>query len=169
MLKTYLIIYLKIKNILGDEIINIFHIGSTAIPGIYAKPIIDILIEVNDIEKIDKYNDEFNKLGYVSKGEFGIEGRRFFLKGIYNRTHHLHIFETNNPEIRKHLNFRDYMISHSEMAEQYEKLKMELSIKFRYDNEGYCKGKEEFIRDIDKKAQDWFNVSKELKKYNNYH
>ena len=148
----------QIKNILGDEIIKSYHIGSTAIPGIYAKPIIDILIEVNDIKNIDNYNDEMNKLGYISKGEFGIEGRRFFLKGIYNRTHHLHIFETGNPEIRKHLNFKDYMISHPETAKQYEKLKKDLSIKFRYDNEGYCKGKDEFIRDIDKQAEEWFKI-----------
>lgn len=154
--KEYVKESVKIQGILGDEMIEIHHIGSTAIPGIYAKPVIDILIEVKDIKNVDIYNGEMNKLGYISKGEFGIEGRRFFLKGLYNRTHHLHIFEIRNPEIRKHLNFRDYMISHPKIAKQYEKLKKDLSIKFRHDNEGYCNGKDEFIKDIDKKAEEWF-------------
>jgi GrpB-like predicted nucleotidyltransferase (UPF0157 family) len=154
--------YLKeskiIQNILGDEMIKIHHIGSTAIQSIYAKPVIDILIEVNDIKNIDNYNDEMNKIGYIPKGEFGIKGRRFFLKGLYNRTHHVHIFETKNQEIRKHLNFRDYMIAHPKVAKQYEKLKKELSTNFRYDNEGYCNGKDEFIKDIDRKAEEWFKT-----------
>lgn len=84
---------------------------------------IDILIEVNNIKNIDGYNDEMDKLGYISKGELGIEGRRFFLKGLYNRTHHLHVFEIGNSEIKKHLNFRDYMISHPKIAQQYDELK----------------------------------------------
>ena len=145
----------KIQDILNNEIVGIFHIGSTAIPGIHAKPVIDILIEVKDIENIDKYNEKLHELGYISKGEFGIEGRRFFLKGPYDRTHHLHIFEKGDPEIIKHLNFRDYMIYHPETAKDYEKLKKDLSLKFRYDNEGYCNGKDEFIKDIDKKVKEW--------------
>lgn len=154
-IKDYLEESEKLKHILGDEIKQIYHIGSTAIPGISAKPVIDILIEVNNIKNIDNYNYEMKEFGYISKGEFGIDGRRFFLKGLHNRTHHLHIFETTNPEIRKHLNFRDYMISHPKIAKQYEKLKKDLAIKFRYDIEGYCNGKDEFIIDVNKKAEEW--------------
>lgn len=153
----------KIRDILNCEIVEIHHIGSTAIPGIYAKPIIDILIVVKDIENIDKYNEKMHGLGYISKGEFGIEGRRFFLKGLYDRTHHMHIFETGNPEIIRHLNFRDYMISHPETAKDYEKLKRGLSVKFRYDNEGYCKGKDEYIKDIDQRAKAWFESNSSSK------
>ncbi len=148
----------KIQNILGKEIIKMHHIGSTAIPGIYAKPVIDILIEVKDIENIDEYNHEMNKLGYIPKGEFGIKGRRFFLKGLYERTNHLHVFQTGDEEIQKHLNFRDYMISHPKIAKEYEALKKDLAVKFRHDNEGYCSGKDEFIKDIDKKAKEWFGI-----------
>ncbi|PAB60367.1 GrpB family protein [Anaeromicrobium sediminis] len=145
----------KIYSIMGNEIAEIHHIGSTSIPNIYAKPIIDILIGVKDIKNVDKYNNEMEKLGYIAKGEYGILGRRFFLKGLYNRTHHLHVFQIGNPEIKRHLNFRDYMLVHSKEAEDYEKLKKELAIKFRYDNEGYCNGKNDFIKDIDKKAEEW--------------
>lgn len=147
-----------VYDIICNEILKIHHIGSTSIPGIYAKPVIDILIEVKDITNIDRYNDELNKLGYISQGEYGIEGRRFFLKGLYHRTHHIHIFETGNSEIERHLNFRDYMIEHQEDANHYAKLKRELAIKFRYNIEGYCDGKNTYIKEIDKKAYEWSKI-----------
>jgi len=145
----------KIMLVLNDEIIDIYHIGSTSIKGIYAKPIIDILIGVSDINNIDKYNGEMEKLGYICKGEYGIEGRRFFMKGLYNRTHHIHVFKSGNPEISRHLNFRDYMNEHPSDARSYGELKRELAIKFKYDIDGYCDGKDDFIKDIDRKAEAW--------------
>jgi len=145
----------KICNILHSEIVDIHHMGSTAIPKTYAKPIIDILVEVKDIDNIDKYNKEVEKLGYIEKGEYGIGGRRFFLKGLYNRTHHIHIFQTGSPEIKRHLEFRDYMIAHPEDAKRYGKFKKELAKSFRYDIEGYCDGKNSFIKDMEKKAEEW--------------
>ncbi len=148
----------EISNIMPNEIFEIHHIGSTSIPNIYAKPVIDILISVKDIEGVDNYNIEMEKLGYMAKGELGILGRRFFLKGLYNRTHHVHIFQTGNPEIERHLNFRDYMIAHPDEARNYEELKKELATKFRHDNEGYCNGKDSFVKNIDKKAEEWTKV-----------
>lgn len=144
-----------IRSIMNNEIINMYHIGSTSIPGIYAKPVIDILIEVKDINDIDNYNKGMESLRYIAKGEFGIEGRRFFIKGLYNRTHHIHIFQTGNHEIARHLNFRDYMIAHPEEAKHYEDLKKELAIKFRYDIDGYSAGKDTYIKEIDRKAKRW--------------
>lgn len=147
----------KVCSMLNTEIIDVHHIGSTAIPQIYAKPIIDILVEVRDINNIDKYNEDMKKLEYIAKGEYGIVGRRFFLKGLYNRTHHIHIFQTGNVEIKRHLEFRDYMIAHSEEAKNYGELKKALAIKSMYDIEGYCYGKDNYIKDIDKKAKEWFS------------
>ncbi|ACA55781.1 GrpB family protein [Clostridium botulinum] len=147
----------KIYKIMKDEIVQIHHIGSTAIRGIYAKPIIDILVEVENINNVDNYNEEMKFLGYIPKGEYGIKGRRFFLKGLYDRTHHVHIFEKDDSEIERHINFRDYMIEHKEEAKQYEKLKKELALKFRYDIDSYCIGKDSFIKKIDEKAKLWVN------------
>ncbi|MCD3197518.1 GNAT family N-acetyltransferase [Clostridium botulinum C/D] len=156
---------IKIRNIMRDEVINIYHIGSTAIPGIYAKPIIDILVEVKKIEIVDIYNDKMMELGYVPKGEFGIEKRRFFIKGLYKRTYHVHIFQSGNSEIQRHLKFRDYMISHLEDAKRYENLKKELALKFRYDIESYCKGKDDFIKAIDKKIyNNWIDKMIKVKR-----
>ena len=73
----------KICNVMESEIINIHHIGSTAIPGISAKPVIDILVEVKNINCIDNYNSKMERLEYISRGEAGIEGRRYFFKGLY--------------------------------------------------------------------------------------
>lgn len=145
----------EIQNVMSDEIVEIHHIGSTSIPNIDAKPVIDILIGVKDIEKVDKYNEKMEQLGYIARGEHGITGRRFFLKGFYNRTHHVHIFQTRSSEIERHLNFRDYMIAHPKDAKNYGELKRELAVRFRNDIEGYCDGKDDFIKDIDKRAAEW--------------
>lgn len=96
-----------------QNVIAIHHIGSTAIIGIYAKPIIDILVEVKDINSVDGYNTAMETLNYQPMG-FGIVDRRFFRK--YNslgiRTYHVHVFETNSPQVTRHLAFRDYMNAH---------------------------------------------------------
>ena len=146
----------EIAAILGQEVIAIHHIGSTAIPNISAKPIIDILVEVHDIEKIDDFNEEIMKLGYQPKGEFGIPGRRFFIKGDdATRTHHVHIFQTGHPRVKRYLNFRDYMMAHPEEAQAYSRLKEELAQRFPEDIESYMEGKDGFIKEIDRKAKAW--------------
>ncbi|GAA0713104.1 GrpB family protein [Paraclostridium ghonii] len=144
-----------IYKIMGKEVVKVHHIGSTSIPGIDAKPVIDILVEVKNIENVDLYNESLKSLGYIAKGEYCIPNRRFFLKGIYKRTHHIHVFESGNSEIKRHINFRDYMIQHPEEAKQYAELKKELAKTFRYDIEGYCNGKDAFVKGIDKKAYEW--------------
>ncbi|WP_309740428.1 MULTISPECIES: GrpB family protein [unclassified Chamaesiphon] len=141
----------------GDNSIAIHHIGSTSIPTIYAKPIIDILVAVKDIEKVDDRNTEIAALGYVAMGEFGIAGRRFFRKDNErgSRTHHVHTFETGSPQIDRHLAFRDYMRSHPETAREYSQIKQQLAQKYPDDIESYMNGKAGFIKEIDRKAADW--------------
>jgi len=142
--------------VLGQEILAIHHIGSTAIPGIHAKPIVDILVEVRDIKRIDKFNAEMIEQRYRPKGEFGIPDRRFFIKGDdAQRTHHVHAFQAGNPEIERHLNFRDYLIAHPEEAQAYSRLKQELALKFPEDIESYMESKSGFIKEVDKKAKTW--------------
>lgn len=142
---------------LSENAIALHHIGSTAIPQIHAKPIIDILVEVKNIAKIDAQSSAIEALGYQAMGELGISGRRYFRKsneaGI--RTHHLHAFETKSPHIERHLAFRDYMISHPEEAQQYSELKRELANKYRNNIQGYMDGKDAFIKEIDRKAVQW--------------
>jgi GrpB-like predicted nucleotidyltransferase (UPF0157 family) len=96
-------------------------------------------------------------LGYEVMGEFGILGRRFFRKdneaGI--RTHHIHTFEASSAQVERHLAFRDYMRIHAEDAQKYSELKQELAKKYPNDIEGYMDGKDEFIKEMDKKSVEW--------------
>ena len=150
----------RITAFLGKEVQEIHHIGSTAIPSITAKPIIDILVVVHDINKIDKYNQVMINQGYIPMGEYGIPRRRFFIKGSdSNRTYHVHIFQTGDANIERHLNFRDYLIAHPEEAKAYSHLKEQLAKNFAEDIEGYMGGKSSFIKEIDRKARDCRNIS----------
>ena len=98
----------KLGNLFQTILVNIHHIGSTSVPGLSAKPIIDLLIEVTDIEKVNAFNNQMTELGYEAKEENGIPLRRYFQKGGDERTHHVHIYETGNSEINRHLTFRIY-------------------------------------------------------------
>lgn len=146
-----------VANALGENAIAIHHIGSTAIPHIYAKPIIDLLVEVKDILKVDKQNVAMETLGYQVMGELGISGRRYFRKNNQEdiRTHHIHIFEVGSAQIERHLVFRDYMIAHPEDAQRYSELKKQLAIENPTNIDGYVDGKSGFIEAIDKKAAQW--------------
>jgi GrpB-like predicted nucleotidyltransferase (UPF0157 family) len=142
---------------LGDNAMKIHHIGSTSIETIYAKPIIDILVEVSSIAKVDEQNSSMQLLGYQCMGEFGIKERRFFLKdnsdGI--RTHHIHVFEVGSAQITRHLAFRDYLNVQIEDALTYSSLKRSLAEKYPDDIESYMDGKHDFIQEIDRKAAEW--------------
>lgn len=140
----------KIKKIFEEIFVDIYHIGSTAVPRVKAKPIIDILVEVKDINKVDSYNKQMEELSYVALGEYGIPKRRFFQKGGNNRTHHVHIFEQASPQIKRYIDFRDYLISNLKVAREYSLLKEKLAEKYRYDIDKYQEGKESFIKKIDK-------------------
>jgi GrpB-like predicted nucleotidyltransferase (UPF0157 family) len=142
---------------LGDNVVAVYHIGSTAIPTIYAKPIIDMLVEVKDITKVDERDSAMQTLGYESMGELGILGRRFFRKNneVGIRTHHIHTFEIDSAQVKRHLAFRNYMSVHNEDAQRYSELKQKLAKKYPNDIEGYMDGKDEFIKEIDKKAAQW--------------
>ena len=132
----------KIKNILKDILVEVYHIGSTAVKGLAAKSIIDIMPVVTNISLVDKHNKEFVAIGYECMGEFGIEGRRYFRKGGDNRTHQIHIFEqSNHKDINRHIAVRDFLRTHPDIALEYGELKMERAYRFSEDIEGYCTGK----------------------------
>ena len=144
---------LLIKGILADNCIAIYHIGSTSVPGLAAKPIIDIMVAVKSLEKVDGTTDEFIKTGYEYLGEFGIAGRRYLRKGGDERTHQIHIFQAEDwNNIGRHLAFRDYMRIHEKEREEYAAIKKALAQKYPYDIDGYCDGKEDFVREIEKIA-----------------
>jgi len=154
----------KIRSALGATLVILHHIGSTAIPGIYAKPIIDILAKVISLEALDANPGGMRSLGYEAMGEFGIPGRRYFRKDDSSgvRTHHVHAFARESPQIARHLAFRDYLISHPRTAQAYSELKRELVPKCNGDIEAYMAGKDPFIKEVEYKALDWWQRGKEV-------
>lgn len=145
----------KLKDLFENKILNVYHIGSTSIPNIKAKPVIDIMVEVSNISEVDKFNNKMEQLGYEVMGEYGIPKRRFFSKGGDNRTHHVHFYEKGNEEIVRHLAFRDYMIAHPEEAKKYSELKQTLAEKFPTNIAKYIEGKNDYIKEIDNITKAW--------------
>lgn len=139
-----------IKQALGDNCVTIHHIGSTSVPGLSAKPIIDMLPVVHNIQAVDQTTKAMESLGYEAKGEFGIAFRRYFQKSNYVRTHNVHVYQEGDPEISRYLKFRDWMRSHPEDAEAYAKLKQELAVTSK-DMLQYCNGKDTFVASVDAK------------------
>lgn len=147
-----------ITEILRDNCISTYHIGSTSVPGLAAKPIIDIMIVVRSLEMVDAVAEKFSNIGYEYLGEFGITGRRYLRKGGNERTHQIHIFQADDyNNIERHLAFRDYMRTHEKERDEYAKIKKNLAQKFPYDIDRYCDGKENFVRDMEKRALAQYN------------
>ena len=128
------------------------HIGSTAVPNIHAKPVIDILLVVQKHAELDAKQAAMEALGYEARGEGGIPGRRFFRRDNKDgdRTHQVHAFEADSPQIARHLAFRDYMIAHPGIAQEYSALKQKLAAEHPNDIEAYMDGKDAFIHEIDR-------------------
>ena len=145
-----------LQKIFGLEIQMIHHIGSTSVDGLSSKPIIDMMPVVRDIRKIDAYNSAMIAIGYEPKGENGLPGRRYFQKGGDNRTHHVHMYELGNPEIERHLAFRDFLRVHSIIARKYGDLKEALAEQFPYDIDAYINGKDKLAKEIEKQALHWY-------------
>lgn len=131
--------------------LEIEHVGSTAIPWIPAKPIIDIVMSVGKPERVI---EDIEDCGYEYMVEKGVKGRFYFVKGQEeNRTHHIHLFEKDNQRYQDHLLFRDYLTENRDLAERYGKLKLELWRKNRGERRKYTEEKSDFITHILDKAR----------------
>ncbi|TFG11015.1 GrpB family protein [Candidatus Heimdallarchaeota archaeon] len=142
-----------ISSQISDFLVDIQHIGSTAIPGIIAKPIIDIAVAINSLENIAKIIEPLSEIGFVYRGEQGIPDRHLFIKGGEElRTHHIHVMHKSHYEWKKHILFRDYLLNHPEEVQKYSELKRRLEKQFKQDRESYTESKSEFIEGILEKA-----------------
>lgn len=134
------------------------HIGSTAIPGMLAKPIIDLLGVVTSHAVLDARPGLMPELGYEVMGAYGIEGRRYFRKSdeMGRRTHHLHIFERGSLHIERHLAFRDYLRAHPDRARDYSDVKRKLVGQGDVTGSDYVEGKAPFVLAVQAEALDWY-------------
>lgn len=136
-----------IEAALGDRAIEIQHIGSTSVPGLRAKPIIDILVAVDSFEPVKAYCAQLEPIGYHYQTHENDAERLFFWKG-QPRTHHLHLVEFATWEHQRHILFRDYLRNHADIARLYEGIKQDLSVAFKSNRPAYTKGKTAFIKSI---------------------
>ena len=137
----------------GAYVLDVLHVGSTAILGIAAKPVIDMM------PLLARHEDGFAcvpamaALGFEFRGDGGLSGRHYFIKG-QPRTHHVHMYASDHPEVGRHIRFRDYLRQHPEQASAYEALKRELAARCGGDTRAYSDAKSEFCARIDRLALD---------------
>lgn len=147
----------ELREVLKDDAIDIQHVGSTAIQGIPAKPIIDVAVAVKDVSIAEKYIDALEARGIHYMGEI-VKGQRMFCKstpGCDDRTHHVHFVNINAPQWANYLNFRDYCNSHPDVAKAYGDLKRNLADKYADERVKYHDGKNDFITKTLADAKAW--------------
>ena len=142
----------RIVAALGELIAAIEHVGSTAVPGLGGKPVIDFMIGVARLEDGERRVGPLETLGYVYCGEAGIPGRLFFRKDV-PRTHQIHLVEQGGDFWEDTLLFRDFLRAHPETAAEYSDLKKELAARFRTEREAYADAKTPFIRPVLERAR----------------
>lgn len=146
----------RILGVIGDKVVAIEHIGSTAVPGLGAKPVIDIMVAVRRLADTEACIEPLQSIGfeYRPPDEVGIPERRYFTKGIPGaRTHHIHMVELTSTFWERHLLFRDFLRAHPEVAQEYYRLKKELADKYGEDREGYTEAKTSFIESVTDRAR----------------
>lgn len=134
------------------------HVGSTAIPGICAKPIIDLLVEIPDIYDLASVASVLENAGYICMSQSSMRvslNKGYTPDGYAERVFHIHIRRIgDNDEIC----FRDYLISHPDLAKEYEKLKLSLLPKYVHDRDAYTEAKSEFVARVIRLAKHCINV-----------
>jgi GrpB-like predicted nucleotidyltransferase (UPF0157 family) len=139
----------RIAAAIGDSALAIEHVGGTAVPGMPAKPVIDLMVGVEDIERAGPAVAGLINLGYeyIPELESQLPDRRYFRRGT-PETHHVHMVPVSSDYWEEHLLFRDYLRSHPQAAEEYGKLKRGLADRFRLDRDAYRAGKLPFIATV---------------------
>ena len=140
----------KLKDLLKGNIIEIMHVGSTSIEGLSAKPVIDIMITVKELNDVESFKHLFTReLGYDFREDCGVMGEYLVRKGSEDaRTHFIHIIEENSERYENFVYFKKYLESHPEKIIEYQNLKEELCKKYSDDRKSYTASKNEFIQNI---------------------
>jgi GrpB-like predicted nucleotidyltransferase (UPF0157 family) len=146
----------RLFDAVGGNVIAIEHIGSTSICGISAKPILDIAVAVGEAADGEKCVKPLENIGYEYRGENGIPGRFYFVKGE-PRTHHLHMVKMESDFWKNHLLFRNYLRDNQAVAREYDNLKKELAQKHSANRDAYLDGKSAFIESVLKTAHSFYD------------
>ena len=147
--------------VLEDVVISIEHIGSTSVPNLAAKPIIDVLIEVTSLEALEQKTKTLREFGLVPKGENGIAGRRYFQIGGIERTHNIHAFQSDSPHLLPHRAFCAYLVAHRKVAQEYAAVKQRAVLLCEQNMNSYMALKNDFIAHHLPLAIRWFQSNNE--------
>lgn len=146
----------RIKAELGPVALRLDHIGSTAVPGLAAKPILDLQLSVADLELVSRYRPALERLGYLFVPGTDQEGLQFFARPASRpRTHHLHVCEADGPDARRHLAVRDFLRTHPAEVARYGALKRGLAAAEPQDRVAYIEGKAPFMTELERRALAW--------------
>ncbi len=145
----------EIEAAIGDDIVRIEHVGSTSVPGLAAKPTIDVLAGVRNWDEAKVTIAPMSESGWECAGEYGIPRRHYFRRRDERgfATHHLHMLEVGSPRFDDHLSFRDHLRAHADVAAAYERLKHDLARRMPGDSDAYQQGKGPFIEGVLERAR----------------
>ena len=148
--QDFLDIKAELEPALGELALTIEHVGSTSVPGLAAKPIIDIDVVMEDYSKLQAVVDALAAIGYTHEGDQGIPGREAFKYDgkEHLRKHHLYVCPEDSAELRRHITFRDYLRSHPETVREYSRVKEEGAKLYPYDIDRYIEHKSPFIEGV---------------------
>lgn len=147
----------KVAAVLKKNLIAVHHIGSTAVPGMAAKPVIDILVILRDITQLESHKIELESLGYHWMGEYGIPGRCYLWKVESNQIDfHLQCFQGDHIGSKNTLIFRDFLIAHPDKALEYARAKRRASEKFPSDGHAYWYEKKSVVDVLLEAALCWY-------------
>ena len=145
---------IQILDALGNTVADIQHIGSTSVPGLAAKPVIDIILGLKQVPPSPAQISSLEALDYLYCGELGIPGRYYFRRGM-PRTHQIHSVLVDSEFWKSHILFRDFLRAHPDAAQQYEALKRKLAVEFWSDRARYTNNKAPLIQQLLVQAQAW--------------
>jgi GrpB-like predicted nucleotidyltransferase (UPF0157 family) len=137
-----------VVTVLRKLVVVVEHVGSTAVPGLAAKPIIDMDVVVASVSDIPVAIVRLAALGYLHQGDLGIPGREAFTSPAWKRTYHLYVCGLNYEELRRHRSFRDYLLKHPDEARAYGELKKAGALRFGDDRAAYTAAKSQFVEAV---------------------
>ncbi len=135
----------RVEDALGAPLRRIEHVGSTSVPGLPAKPIIDIDVVIGRDDQLDEVIEGLAAIGYAFEGDKGVNGRYAFKPPSDSPEHHLYVCAEGSPELRRHILFRDYLRRHPEAAAAYGRLKHRLASRNPLDRVWYSDAKSDWI------------------------